>query len=159
VTGTWWSDLLLGVAGAVVITWSALLIALAVARPRGGLLREALRLLPDLLRLLRRLASDRTLPRGVRIGLGLLLVYLAIPVDIVPDVIPVLGYADDAIVVTIALRRVVRRAGLEAVRGHWTGTEDGFATLCRLTGLPAPAPSPDSRPGTTQNPSPGEAQP
>jgi hypothetical protein len=68
------------------------------ARPRGGLLREALRLLPDLLRLL---AADRSLPRSVRIRLALLLAYLAVPIDIVPDFIPILGYADDAIIVTI----------------------------------------------------------
>jgi hypothetical protein len=74
-------------------SWLALLIALAIGRPKGLLLKEALRLLPDLLRLLRRLATDATLPRGVRIRLWLLLVYLAIPIDLVPDFIPVLGYA------------------------------------------------------------------
>ena len=72
---------------------------LVIARPRGGLLREALRLLPDLLRLLPRLAADRRPPRGVRAGLALLLAYLAFPVDLVPAFIPVLGYADDAIIV------------------------------------------------------------
>jgi hypothetical protein len=55
-----------------------------------------MRLLPDLLRLLRRLATDRALPRGVRIRLALLMAYLAIPIDVIPDFIPVLGYADDA---------------------------------------------------------------
>ena len=71
---------LIGVGAALVIAWIALVIALAVARPRGGLLQEAMRILPDTLRLIRRLAADRTLPPGVRIRLGLLLVYLAIPV-------------------------------------------------------------------------------
>lgn len=75
----------------------AVIAALVVVRPKGPLLKEALRLLPDLLRLLRRLAADTTLPRGVRVRLGLLLAYLAIPFDIVPDFIPVLGYADDGI--------------------------------------------------------------
>jgi uncharacterized membrane protein YkvA (DUF1232 family) len=112
-----------------------LIATLALVRPRGGLLREALRLLPDVLRLVRRLATDRDLPRGVRVRLGLLLAYLAFPIDLVPDFVPVLGYADDAIIVMLVLRSVVRRAGLEAVRRHWPGTEDGFAVLCRLTGL------------------------
>lgn len=47
-----------------------------------------------------------------------------------------LGYADDAIIVTLALRSTVRSAGLETVRTHWPGSNDGFAALCRLTGLP-----------------------
>jgi uncharacterized membrane protein YkvA (DUF1232 family) len=89
------------------------------------------------LRLVRRLAADKTLPRGVRIRLGLLVVYLAIPIDLIPDFVPVLGYADDAIIVTAVLRGVVRRAGLDAVRAHWPGTDDGFAAVARLTGLDA----------------------
>ncbi|GLW11217.1 hypothetical protein Misp01_63450 [Microtetraspora sp. NBRC 13810] len=135
-TGSRWWDLLIGLAVAVLLAWAALVAALALARPRGGLLREALRLLPDVLRLVRRLAADPELPRGVRVRLGLLLAYLALPIDLVPDFIPVLGYADDAIIVTAVLRGVVRRAGLGAVRRHWPGTDDGFAALCRLTGLP-----------------------
>jgi uncharacterized membrane protein YkvA (DUF1232 family) len=128
-------DLLVGLAAALLLTWVVLVVALVVVRPRGGLLREALRLLPDVLRLVRRLAADKTLPRGVRVRLGLLLAYLALPIDLVPDFIPVLGYADDAIIVTAVLRSVVRRAGLDAVRAHWPGTDDGFAALTRLTGI------------------------
>ena len=134
-TGTWGWDLLIGIAAALLVTWLALIATLAIVRPRGGLLREALRLLPDVLRLVRRLAADPVLPRGVRVRLALLLAYLAFPLDLIPDFIPVLGYADDAIIVTAVLRSVVRRAGLPAVRRHWPGTDDGFAALCRLTGL------------------------
>ncbi|WP_037321066.1 YkvA family protein [Amycolatopsis orientalis] len=132
-------DLLIGVGAALLLTWVVLVVVLAIVRPRGGLLREALRLLPDVLRLVRRLAADRSLPRGVRIRLGLLLAYLALPLDVIPDFIPVLGYADDAIIVTAVLRGVVRRAGLDAVRAHWPGTDDGFAVVVRLTGLDRPA--------------------
>lgn len=134
-TGSFWWDLLIGIAAALLLTWLALVIALVVARPRGGLLREALRVLPDVLRLVRRLAADRSLPRGVRVRLWLLLLYLAMPIDLVPDFIPVLGYADDAIIVTAVLRGVVRRAGLDAVRAHWPGTENGFAVVVKLAGL------------------------
>ncbi|WP_290056513.1 YkvA family protein [Amycolatopsis solani] len=134
-TGSFWWDLLIGVAAALVLAWLALVVALLLVWPRGGLLREALRLLPDVLRLIRRLAADKTLPRGVRIRLGLLLAYLALPIDLIPDFIPVLGYADDAIVVTAVLRGVVRRAGIDAVRAHWPGTDDGFAAVARLTGI------------------------
>jgi uncharacterized membrane protein YkvA (DUF1232 family) len=91
--------------------------------------------LPDVLRLVRRLAADKNLPRGIRIRLGLLLAYLALPIDLIPDFIPILGYADDAIIVTAVLRSVVRRAGIDAVRAHWPGTDDGFTALARLTGI------------------------
>src|SRR5215218_10087782 len=114
----------------------ALLAALLVARPKGNLLAEAMRLLPDLLRLLRRLAADGNVPRAARVRLGLLLGYLAIPFDLVPDFVPVLGYADDAIIVSLVLRSVVSRAGAPLVRRHWPGTDDGLAALARLTGMP-----------------------
>ncbi|OLT35206.1 hypothetical protein BJF79_07125 [Actinomadura sp. CNU-125] len=140
-TGTWWWDLLLGITLTLALVWIILIAALAVVRPRGRLLAEAMRLLPDVLRLIRRLAADQTLPRGVRIRLALLLAYLALPIDLIPDFIPVLGYADDAILVTAVLRSVVRHAGITAVRRHWPGTDAGFTALCRLTGVNTP-PSP-----------------
>jgi uncharacterized membrane protein YkvA (DUF1232 family) len=130
----------IGVAGAMLLAWLMLVVALVIVRPRGDFLREALRLLPDVLRLLRRLAVDPSLPRATRLGPAFALVYLALPIDLIPDFIPVLGYADDAIIVTAIVRGVVRRAGLPAVRAHWPGTDDGFAALARLSGLTA-APS------------------
>ena len=117
------------------LTYLGLLAALLAAGPKGNLLGEALRLLPDLLRLQRRLAADSCVPRAARVRLWLLLTYLAIPFDVVPDFVPVLGYADDAIIATLVLRSVVRRAGAPAVRRHWPGTDDGLAALARLTGL------------------------
>jgi uncharacterized membrane protein YkvA (DUF1232 family) len=136
----WW-DILIAIGAGALAAWLALLIALLLIRPKGALLAEAIRLLPDLLRLLRRLAADGALPRGVRVRLALLMVYLALPIDLIPDFVPVIGYADDAIIVAFVLRNVVRRVGIQAVRAHWPGTEDGFAALARLTGLRAPAPS------------------
>jgi uncharacterized membrane protein YkvA (DUF1232 family) len=128
---------LIGVGAALLLAWLALLVALAVVRPKGSLLGQALRLLPDVVRLLRRLAADPTLPRGVRVRLWLLLAYLAVPIDLVPDVVPVLGYADDAIIVAWALRAVVRRAGPGAVQRHWPGSAEGLEAVWRLCGLPA----------------------
>ena len=127
---------LIGVAAGLLVTWSALLVFLVLSRPKASLLKEAVRLLPDALRLLHRLARDRTLPRGVRTRLWLLFAYLAFPFDIIPDFIPVIGYADDAIIVATVLRSVVRRAGAEAIRRHWPGTPDGLAVLWRVAGLP-----------------------
>jgi uncharacterized membrane protein YkvA (DUF1232 family) len=127
--------LVVSMLASVAVTYLALLVALLVARPKGNLLGEGVRLLPDLLRLLHRLAADSTVPRGARVRLALLLAYLAIPFDLVPDFVPVLGYADDAIIVSLVLRSVVRRAGSPAVRRHWPGTDDGLAALARLIRL------------------------
>lgn len=121
--------------GGVLLLWIALLVALWLSRPDELRLRDALRLMPDLIRLLRRLAGDPTLPRGVRVRLWLLLGYLAVPLDVVPDFIPVIGYADDAVLVALALRAVTRHAGADALDRHWPGTSDGLAAIRRLAGL------------------------
>ncbi len=132
-----WAWTVLGVLGGVVLLWLALIAALWASRPDDLRLRELLRVLPDVLRLLRRLAGDSTLPRGVRLRLWLLLGYLALPFDLVPDFIPVIGYADDAVIVALVLRSVVRRAGADAVTRHWPGTPDGLAALRRVARLGA----------------------
>lgn len=125
------------VAGAVLV-WLVVVIAFYVAGRRAGeptRLRDGLRLLPDLVRLVRRLAGDASLPRSVRWRLGLLLAYLAMPFDLVPDFIPVAGYADDVLLVAWVLRSVVRSAGPEALERHWPGTPQGLDVVRRLAGL------------------------
>ena len=127
--------MLLAIAGGVLVVWLLLLAALWRTRPDGLTVRDGLRLLPDVVRLVRRLAADRTLPRRLRVRLWLLLAYLLSPVDLVPDVIPVLGYADDVVVVAWAVRSVVRCAGEEALARHWPGEPAGLAVVRRLAGL------------------------
>ena len=127
--------LLVGLGAGLLVAWLALLVGLALARPEGATLGDAARLLPDLIGLVRRLAGDPTLPRSSRVVLGLLVGYLAFPIDLVPDFLPVIGYADDAIVVALALRRVVRVAGADAVERHWRGSDAGLAIVRRLAGL------------------------
>jgi uncharacterized membrane protein YkvA (DUF1232 family) len=128
--------ILIGAGLALVVAWGTLLVFLLIARPKGNVVKEALRLLPDTLRLLRRLAADRSLPRSVRVRLWLLFAYLAVPFDIIPDFIPVIGYADDVIIIGAVLRSIIRRAGPDVIRRHWPGTEDGLAALWRAAGLP-----------------------
>ncbi|HEV7451985.1 MAG TPA: YkvA family protein [Pseudonocardiaceae bacterium] len=140
----WW-EVLGGVLAGLLLLWLVLLVVLWRTKPEEAGLCDALRLLADLIRLLRRLAADPVLPRGVRVRLALLLGYLALPIDLIPDFIPVLGYADDAIVVALALRSVVRRAGPDALAEHWPGTPEGLRTLHRLAQLPPPSGSSDSR--------------
>jgi len=132
-TGGW--GVALGVVAGLLVVWVALVAALWIAMPDRTTVRGILRLLPDVVRLVRRLAADRDLPRGVRTRLWLLLGYLALPFDLVPDVIPVLGYADDAVVVALVLRSVARRAGRGAIERSWPGTPEGLAAVLALCGI------------------------
>ena len=132
----WWS-IALGIVAGLVLLWLTLAVVLWLAKPDDIGLREAARLLPDLLRLLKRLAGDPAMPKGVRIRLVLLMAYLALPFDLIPDFIPVLGYADDAIIVALTVRSVARRAGPDALSKHWPGTPEGLDAVRRLCRLPA----------------------
>jgi uncharacterized membrane protein YkvA (DUF1232 family) len=134
----WW-QLLLGILAGMLLLYAALIMLLWRAN-RGQAdptrMRDVLRLLPDVVRLLRRLCADPEVPRRVRILLVLLIAYLISPIDLIPDFVPVLGYADDAIIVAIALRSVIRHAGYEAITRHWPGTPEGLDVVKRLSGRP-----------------------
>lgn len=133
----WWQVLLgmlVGLAGVYVLLLLALWIY-ARRHPDTVGMRDALRLLPDLLRLIRRLADDPTVPRSVRIKLAALLAYLLFPLDLVPDFLPVIGYADDVLILALVLRSVIRSAGPGPLRRHWPGTPAGLAVIERLAGL------------------------
>jgi uncharacterized membrane protein YkvA (DUF1232 family) len=130
----WW-QVVVAVALGLLLVWLVLAMGLLVAGRQDARrtdLRAVLRLVPDVVRLLRRLSRDPALPRGVRVRLVLLLVYLVLPIDLVPDFIPVVGYADDAIIVALAIRSVVRAAGPEALDRHWPGTPVGLRAVRRL---------------------------
>ena len=131
----WWADLLISLGAAALVLWVALLVVLWRSGDGIGGFTEAARLLPDVVRLVSRLARDGSLPRGVRIRLWLLLGYLVSPIDIVPDFVPVIGYADDALIVALTLRSVVRAAGAEPLQRHWPGSADGLAVVRRLAGI------------------------
>lgn len=119
----------------IVVLWLAFVMVVFTIRPDGGLARQGMRVLPDTVRLVRRLATDRKLGAGIRLRLWLLLAYLLSPIDLVPDFLPVIGFADDVIILAFVLRGVVRRAGVTAVREHWPGTPEGLQVLGRLCRL------------------------
>lgn len=128
------------VVGGALLVWLALVVTLALAgRAHSGKpgLRDALRMVPDVVRLVRRLVADPSVPRRVKVVLVVLLGYLLSPIDLVPDFIPVLGYADDAIIVALVIRYVVRHAGTTALEKHWAGTPAGLSALQSFAGVPA----------------------
>lgn len=131
-----WLQILAGMAGSVALLWLVLLAVLWVQARKTGRAVDwdaIAKLVPDVGVLVDRLSSDPTVPWRVRWWLGVLLVYLALPFDLIPDFIPVLGYADDAIIAASALRFAVRHAGMDAVRHNWPGSDEGLRALLGLT--------------------------
>lgn len=133
----WWEPVV-AVIGGISLVYAVLLVLLAFyarRHPETMGMKEAMLLLPDLLTLLRRLTADRALRRGLRVQLVLLLVYLLMPIDLIPDFLPVIGYADDVIIVALVLRSVIRGAGEEPLERHWPGSPAGLALVQRLAGV------------------------
>ena len=94
--------------------------------------RAVARFVPDCAVLVKRLLGDPRVPRRAKAPLLLLLPYLASPIDLVPDFIPVVGQLDDALLLAAALAYVVRVAGRETVRDLWPGGEDGLRVVLGL---------------------------
>ena len=124
--------LLVGVAAAVVV-WLVAVGALFVFG-RVGAARELLGLIPNLLLLFKDLVRDERVPRGAKVWLGVAAVWLASPIDLIPEFIPVLGPLDDAIVAAAVLRHLVRRAGSDVVYEHWRGDAATIGRVLRLFG-------------------------
>jgi uncharacterized membrane protein YkvA (DUF1232 family) len=101
-----------------------------------GRVKELARIVPDLGTLFLRLARDRRVPPLRRLSLIALGAYLASPIDLIPDFIPVVGQLDDAAIAALALRGVVRSAGPEIVAEHWPGSARALEVVLRLAGYP-----------------------
>jgi uncharacterized membrane protein YkvA (DUF1232 family) len=117
------------------VGWLLLVGFLWLHRPSRALAGPALRLIPDLVRLVRGLLADGSTPRSVRLALVGLLAYLVSPIDLIPDFVPIIGSADDLIVTAVVLRWAGRRVGLDQLRAKWTGDPAGFDVLRRLLGI------------------------
>ncbi len=124
---------LIGVLVAVGL-WALLVLAVWRSAPSRATALDVVRLLPDLLRMTAGLARDSATPRSCKVALGVLAVWLASPIDLIPEFVPVIGPLDDIVVSAIVLRWVGRRVGEDALRTHWPGSNEGFGLVLRLLG-------------------------
>jgi uncharacterized membrane protein YkvA (DUF1232 family) len=118
------------VVAAGLAAYAAAVLAL-VALGRRSDARALAGFIPDCVVLVRRLLRDPRVPRRRKLALVLLAAYLVLPFDLVPDFIPVAGQFDDAILVALVLRTLLRGGGEPLVREHWPGPERSLALVCR----------------------------
>jgi uncharacterized membrane protein YkvA (DUF1232 family) len=131
---------------AVLLAVYAALMAALVVGARQWDVRMIARLVPYSAVLFKRLLADARVPRRWKAACAFALVYLAVPFDLVPDFIPIAGQLDDAIVVALVLRGLLRSAGPRLLRRHWPGPLALLAPLERFAGLAPPAPGGAQRP-------------
>ncbi len=124
---------LLLVVACLLVVYAAFVVVVIVAG-RWQAMRGVAGFLPDCIVLLKRLLGDPRVHRRHKLLLGALIGYLALPIDLVPDFIPVAGHLDDAVAVALALRLVLRGSGTELLREHWPGPESSLAVVLRLAG-------------------------
>ena len=113
----------------------ALLLVVIVVGGRQWDVRLIARLVPYCGVLFKRLLADSRVPRRWKAACVFALVYLAVPFDLVPDFIPLAGQLDDAIVVALVLRGLLRSAGPRLMREHWPGPLGLLAPLERFAGV------------------------
>ncbi len=126
---TW---ILIGLGSALVV-YAGFVLALVVTG-RGDEARAFARFVPDCVVLFSRLMRDGRVPRSSKLLLGALVVYLAVPFDLVPDFIPVAGQLDDVILVALVLRLFVRSSGRSLIEEHWPGPASSLELMLRLAG-------------------------
>ena len=121
--------LLIGLAVAAVVY--VLAIAALFLAGRRSAAREVATLLPNLALLFKDLLKDPRVPRGSKALLVMGALWIASPIDLIPEFIPFLGPLDDAVVAALILRHLLRKAGADVVAEHWRGDP---ATLRKLVG-------------------------
>jgi len=121
------------VVGAVLVVYAVLVVGLVLLGRREQA-RAVAGFVPDCVVLFRRLLGDPRVQRRHKVLLAVLVPYLALPFDLVPDFIPVAGQLDDAILVALVLRRVVRAAGADLIVEHWPGPRASLLVILRFAG-------------------------
>jgi uncharacterized membrane protein YkvA (DUF1232 family) len=111
--------------------WIVAIAGLAIAGRRSAA-RALATLLPNLVVLFRGLLGDPRVSRGSKALVWFAVVWVASPIDLIPEFIPIAGPLDDAIVAALVLRYVLRRSGADVVAEHWRGDP---ATLNLILGV------------------------
>jgi uncharacterized membrane protein YkvA (DUF1232 family) len=110
--------------------WIGAIVALfAFGKPEAA--RELVALVPNLLRLFRGLMKDPRVPRRAKVLLAVGALWLASPIDLLPEFLPVIGPLDDAIVAALVLRYLVKRTGPAVIREHWQGQPETLDRVLR----------------------------
>ena len=99
------------------------------------LVADAVLMMPNIVKLIGRLLRDPRVPRRAKITLGLAAAYVASPIDLIPEVIPVIGWADDVLVLMFAIDSLIDRAGNEVVEELWDGPGDLLSLVRDVVGL------------------------
>jgi len=133
-TGMAQSALFLGLATVIVY---AIFVGVLALAGRSSDARAVAGFVPDCIVLFKRLLGDSRLPRRYRAIVVAMVVYLALPFDLIPDFIPVAGQFDDAIVVVLTLRAILRGGGLEMIEEHWPGPRSSLSFILKLADRPA----------------------
>ena len=123
------------IAGLVVVVVWLVAVVVLLFLGRKTLARELISLLPNLVRLFRGLLGDERVPRSSKALLVLGGLWLASPIDLIPEFLPGIGAIDDAVVAGLVLRHLVKRAGPDVVRDHWRGGPQTLGVLLRVAGV------------------------
>ncbi len=116
-----------------IFVYATVVAALMIAGQRTAA-REVATLLPNLIRLFKGLVKDPRVPRGSKALLLFGAVWVASPIDLIPEFIPFLGPLDDAVVAALILRHLMKTAGPDVIGEHWRGDQVTLSRLLRVVG-------------------------
>src|SRR5665811_578529 len=133
-----WELWTLALLGGLALVWGAAVLVLVFAGRRTQA-RALAGFIPDCIVLVGRLLRDPRVPRRRKLLLALTAAYLSLPFDLVPDFIPVVGQLDDAIIVALVLRSLLRGGDQQLLREHWPGPESSLELILRIAQRQTPS--------------------
>jgi uncharacterized membrane protein YkvA (DUF1232 family) len=83
--------------------------------------RNLILLLPRLGRMIASLLADRDVPTTAKVVLGAVALYLASPIDLIPDFIPLLGFLDDVLLAAVVVDGLLNHLERSFVERYWPG--------------------------------------